>query len=218
MGEFISSSTKWRSDFNEGMKRKYDILQQHADTEGRVADNQMGIAKMQFGEGGVYDRNNTSQQGIARMHYGPGGAVDRSIAANAPFNAAQTADILSKTGIATQKWQNFDRPALTSMKDMFDENFDIMKSNKRKSLALEGRAYDSPEFAQKTYGLTPPVSAVQSPALAKPRQRPSWWTGKQTTPFEEERSGPMFTPYGGGESNPINWLMQPAVPFMRMFR
>jgi hypothetical protein len=205
-----------KAEWDKGMKRKYDILQQHADTEGRVADNQMGIAKMQFGEGGAYDRNNASQQGIAQMHYGPGGSVDRQINANAPFNAAQTASILSTTGIAKQKWEGFEKPALTNMQDMFNENFDMMKSNKRKSLALEGRAYDSPEFALKTYGLNPPAASPL--AVAKPRAKPSWWTGKQTTPFEEERSGPMFAPYGGGESNPVNWLMQPAVPFMRMFR
>jgi hypothetical protein len=178
--------------------------------------SQEKIATMQFGEGGVYDRNNTSQQGIARMHYGPGGAVDRQISASAPWYNAQVEDILGKTGIAKQKWEEFDKPALTNMQDMFNENFDMMKSNKKKALELEGRAYDSPEFAQKTYGLNPPAATL--PAVAKPKQRPSWYTGKMTTPFEEERSGPMFAPYGGGDNNPINWLLQPAVPAMRMFR
>jgi hypothetical protein len=215
MGEFISSSTKWRSDFNEGMKRKYDILQQHADIEGREQ-----VAKAPYYEAAASHAAgaNQSAENIAQMHYGPGGAVDRQIAGNAPWQAANTASVLNTTGIAKQKWEGFEKPAMTNMQDMFNENFDMMKSNKKKSLALEGRSYDSPEFAQKTYGLSPVNAPVSPLAVAKPKVRPLWYTGKQTTPFKEERQGPMFAPYGGGDNNPVNWALQPVVPFMRMFR
>lgn len=205
-----------KDEFNKKLDRKYDILQQHADIEGREqvakAPYYASAATENIAKAGIYP--SMAQENIAKANLYPSMATENT--AKAGYYDTGSAENISKTGIAKQKWEGFEKPAMTNMQDMFNENFDIMKSNKKKSLALEGRAYDSPEFAQRTYGLTPPTSSPL--AVAKPKARPSWYTGKQTTPFEEEGKMPMFAPWGGGESNPVNWALQPAVPFMRMFR
>jgi hypothetical protein len=78
--------------FNEMFKKKYDILQQHANQEQEVAQMQHGtggsedrrnlaqerVAGMQYGVGGSSDRSNIAQLTAQGMQYGPGGQGDRS--------------------------------------------------------------------------------------------------------------------------------------------
>lgn len=70
-------SSSWRDQFDEKLKRKYDIKQQEVDVS---RAEQLAKAPYYAGAGAHYAGANESAERVAGMHYGPDGAVDRQIA------------------------------------------------------------------------------------------------------------------------------------------
>jgi hypothetical protein len=103
--------------FNEMFKKKYELLQQHADMEREATAAQFGpggqgdrnnlaherVSSMQYGPGGQGDRNNTVQLAGQSMQYGPGGMGDRNnIAMESSRQAGATLQSAQARGLTMQ--------------------------------------------------------------------------------------------------------------------
>jgi len=104
-------SSDYVDDFNEKLKKKYDIKQQEADTQ---RANQIATAPMYAAQANMLNGVNQMHKDVAGMQYGPGGSVDRSILAQQPLRDAQAGyyDTMTNEGKFKMGVAQETRPAL----------------------------------------------------------------------------------------------------------
>jgi hypothetical protein len=198
------------SQFDEAFKKKYEILQQNANTNtaeqlataqlntnrygaGGVEDRnrlaQERMTAMQYGPGGQGDRTNTAQLTGQSMQYGPGGMGDRNNLALQPFRSAQTNKLT----------QDYAQEQLTNPYEVNklarSDRFATSQEGNLTKMANYNVEKTGLELDQMRAELNPKVTAV-----AKPRRQPAWYTGRQVTPDEE------FSNYDTQATGVGDWL------------
>jgi hypothetical protein len=182
--------TGWQRELREGQQRKRDLKERDMALKERS-----GIVLERYHDAlaGQAMGANESSEKIAGMHYGPGGAIDRTNTFNAPFRDAQTGyygalgdEQRSATGIAKQKWENFEMPKMRGDMETYSQLTPLQRDLKKKEIGMMSGAYGSPGFAEKLFGITsgvavPPVAEIVKPSGEKPI--PWYMQRKQDRPF-----------------------------------
>jgi hypothetical protein len=176
--------------FEEAFKKKYELMQQDADTRAREVDAKIREMESRIAlerERPGYEAaqaeylrgRNPTELAIAGLHYGPGGAIDRS-------------------NLASERMRTYEvdaqRPAWTGQAALSEAQARNYKQLAGFQEKLNPSLLESSIMNNQYNTALIDMLMKRMKPVAKPR-RPDWYTGKMTT--AEEQEWPTTTTFAG---------------------
>lgn len=188
--------------YRELLQKKYDIMQQKADT-----DRAEQVAKVPYLAA-------AAQEHAARANLVPAANAENWAKAKlyeseAEGVPAKTANYLAEasgrravTDIARQKWTQFDMPMEKLNLETLQELTPLQKEQKKAQMSMMTKLFESPEFQKQYFGLDT-TKPIAKPAVARPPMEPAKQPSLWELGSEIDKDNTKWAPTG---SAPVDWL------------